>query len=56
MDVITGKVQQTPKIWKKLNLEWLHRRITMPERKGRQKSLKVFAFKVIKEVLGFSYN
>lgn len=56
MDVITGKVQKTPVIWKRLNLEWLHRRIIMPERKGRQKKLKVFAFKVIREALGLSYN
>lgn len=54
MDVITGKVQKTPEIWKKFNLEWLHRRIIMPERKDRQKKLKIFAIKVIKQALGSS--
>ena len=54
MDVITGKVPKTPEIWKKFNLEWLHRRIIMPERKDRQKKLKVFVVKVIRQALGFS--
>ncbi|GEP66178.1 acetylglucosaminyldiphosphoundecaprenol acetyl-beta-D-mannosaminyltransferase [Clostridium beijerinckii] len=30
LDVIAGKVKRTPEILKKLNLEWLHRRITQP--------------------------
>lgn len=54
MDVITGKIPKTPEIWKKFNLEWLYRRIIMPERKDRQKNLKIFAIKVIKQALGFS--
>jgi N-acetylglucosaminyldiphosphoundecaprenol N-acetyl-beta-D-mannosaminyltransferase len=54
MDVITGKIPKTPEIWKKFNLEWLYRRIIMPERKDRQKKLKIFAIKVIKQALGFS--
>lgn len=53
MDVITGKIPRTPEIWKKFKLEWLHRRIIMPERKDRQKKLKIFAIKVIKQALGF---
>ncbi len=40
LDVITGKVKRTPEIWKKLNLEWLYRRINEPSRKERQKKLK----------------
>lgn len=51
LDVITGKVKRTPEIWKKLNLEWLHRRITQPSRKERQKKLKVFAYKAVIEAL-----
>lgn len=51
LDVITGKVKPTPAIWKKLNLEWLHRRITQPSRKERQKKLKVFAYKVFIEII-----
>lgn len=54
MDVITGKVAETPEIWKRLNFEWLYRRIIMPERKDRQKKLKTFAIKVIKQALGFN--
>jgi len=49
LDVITGKVKRTPEIWKKLNLEWLHRRITQPSRKERQKKLKVFAYRAFVE-------
>lgn len=56
MDVITGKVQKTPEIWKKFNLEWLYRRIIMPERKDRQKKLKFFAIKALKQALGLKYN
>lgn len=50
-DVITGKVKPTPQIWKKLNLEWLHRRITQPSRKERQKKLKVFAYRAVVEAI-----
>lgn len=56
MDVITGKVQKTPEIWRKFNLEWLYRRIIMPERKDRQKKLKFFAIKALKQALGLKYN
>lgn len=51
LDVITGKVKRTPEIWKKLNLEWLHRRITQPSRRERQKNLKVFAYRVFIEAI-----
>lgn len=51
LDVITGKVKRTPEILKKLNLEWLHRRITQPSRKERQKKLKIFAYRVFIEAL-----
>lgn len=51
LDVITGKVKKTPEIFKKLNLEWLHRRITQPHRKERQKKLKVFAYRAVKEAM-----
>lgn len=52
LDVITGKVKRTPEIWKKLNLEWLHRRLIDPSRKARQKKLKVFAYRALIEALG----
>jgi N-acetylglucosaminyldiphosphoundecaprenol N-acetyl-beta-D-mannosaminyltransferase len=51
LDVIAGKVKPTPEIWKKLNLEWLHRRITQPSRKERQKKLKVFAYRAFIEAV-----
>lgn len=51
LDVIAGKVKRTPEIWKKLNLEWLHRRITQPSRKERQKKLKVFAYRAFIEII-----
>lgn len=54
LDVITGKVKRTPEIWKKLNLEWLHRRIITPSRKERQKKLKIFAYRAFIEA--FSKN
>jgi UDP-N-acetyl-D-mannosaminuronic acid transferase (WecB/TagA/CpsF family) len=37
-------------------MEWLYRRIIMPERKDRQKKLKIFALKVIKQALGMNYK
>lgn len=51
LDVIAGKVKRTPEIWKKLNLEWLHRRTTQPSRKERQKKLKVFAYRAFIEII-----
>ncbi len=56
LDVITGKVKRTPEMWKKLNLEWLHRRITQPSRKERQKKLKVFAYRAFIEAIHKSEN
>lgn len=49
LDVITGKVKRTPDIWKRLNLEWLFRRINEPSRKERQKKLKIFAYRAFLE-------
>lgn len=51
LDVIAGKVKPTPEVWKRLNLEWLHRRITQPSRKERQKKLKVFAYRAFIEAV-----
>lgn len=51
LDVMTGKVKATPEIWKKMNLEWLHRRIQEPSRKERQKKLKVFAYRALVEAI-----
>ncbi|WP_160674085.1 WecB/TagA/CpsF family glycosyltransferase [Clostridium sp. C8-1-8] len=51
LDVITGKVKRTPEVWKRLNLEWLFRRINEPSRKERQKKLKIFAYRAFVEAL-----
>jgi N-acetylglucosaminyldiphosphoundecaprenol N-acetyl-beta-D-mannosaminyltransferase len=53
LDVISGKVKPAPLIWKKLNLEWLHRLLTVPVAKGqqsrwrRQTALPKFVYKAI---------
>ncbi|MCH7322725.1 WecB/TagA/CpsF family glycosyltransferase [Solibacillus sp. MA9] len=36
LDVLAGKVKVTPEIWKKLNMEWFHRLITVPVAKGQK--------------------
>ena len=40
LDVIAGKVKQTPAIWKKLNVEWLHRLLTAKAAKGQKSRWK----------------
>ncbi|OBZ14959.1 N-acetylmannosaminyltransferase [Bacillus sp. FJAT-27264] len=53
LDVIAGKVNPTPRIWKTLNLEWLHRLLTVPVVKGqksrwrRQSALPKFVYRAI---------
>lgn len=54
LDVIAGKIKATPQIWKRLNLEWVHRLITVPVAKGqksrwlRQTAIPKFIFQIIK--------
>lgn len=45
-DTLTGKVKRAPILIRKLNLEWLYRRLKEPSRAERQKDL----FRFIKEV------
>lgn len=53
LDVIAGKVKAAPKVWKKLNLEWLHRLLFAPAAKGqksrwrRQAVLPKFVFRAL---------
>ncbi|WP_088547715.1 WecB/TagA/CpsF family glycosyltransferase [Paenibacillus aquistagni] len=53
LDVLSGKVKETPKVWKQLNLEWLYRLLTVPPAKGqasrwrRQTALPVFVYRAI---------
>ena len=43
LDVIAGKVKETPESWRKLNIEWLYRLIQQPSRWKRQLILPRFA-------------
>lgn len=53
LDVLSGKVKETPKRWKALNLEWLYRLLTVPAAKGqtsrwrRQSALPIFIYRAI---------
>lgn len=53
LDVIAGKVKPTPDVWKKLNLEWLYRLVSVPAAKGqksrwrRQTALPKFVYRAI---------
>lgn len=53
LDVIAGKVKPAPPVWKKLNMEWLHRLLFSPVAKGqksrwrRQTVLPKFVFQAI---------
>lgn len=47
LDIISGTVKRAPKVWQKMNLEWLYRLIKQPWRWKRQLVLPVFAFKAL---------
>lgn len=47
LDVISGKVKETPEIWRKLNIEWLFRLINQPSRWRRQLILPRFALRAL---------
>jgi N-acetylglucosaminyldiphosphoundecaprenol N-acetyl-beta-D-mannosaminyltransferase len=47
LDVIAGRVKETPEIWKRLNLEWLYRLIHQPSRWKRQLILPRFAIRAL---------
>jgi N-acetylglucosaminyldiphosphoundecaprenol N-acetyl-beta-D-mannosaminyltransferase len=47
LDVIAGKVKETPERWKVLNVEWLYRLIQQPSRWKRQLILPRFAIKAL---------
>ncbi|WP_136605469.1 WecB/TagA/CpsF family glycosyltransferase [Paenibacillus dokdonensis] len=47
LDVIAGKVKETPEGWKRLNLEWLYRLIQQPSRMKRQLILPKFAIRAL---------
>lgn len=43
-DVFTGNVKRAPKMWRKLNLEWLYRLLNEPKRVFRQGKLVKFIY------------
>ena len=47
LDVIAGKVKETPESWKRLNVEWLYRLIRQPSRWKRQLILPRFAIRAL---------
>jgi UDP-N-acetyl-D-mannosaminouronate:lipid I N-acetyl-D-mannosaminouronosyltransferase len=45
LDVFVGNLSRAPKVWEQLNLEWLYRLVTQPQRIMRQTNLlKFFLF------------
>lgn len=53
-DVMTGNVKRAPEAWRKLNLEWLYRLLSQPQRLLRQTALPKFVLLMIREWLGFA--
>ncbi|RKN87028.1 WecB/TagA/CpsF family glycosyltransferase [Paenibacillus ginsengarvi] len=47
LDVIAGKVKETPDVWKRLNIEWLYRLLRQPSRWRRQLVLPRFAVRAL---------
>ncbi len=47
LDAVTGNVKRAPKLWCRLNAEWLYRLLKEPSRMKRQKVLPLFAGRVI---------
>ena len=48
IDVFAGEVKRAPKIFIKLNIEWLYRVLKQPSRIGRFMALPKFVFEVLK--------
>lgn len=46
LDVYAGVIPRAPKLWQRLNLEWLYRLIKQPSRIGRMVKLPKFIFAV----------
>ncbi len=51
-DVLSGRVQRAPQLWRRLGLEWLYRLVREPQRFRRQLALPYFVWLVILERLG----
>lgn len=48
-DVISGRVERAPELWRRLNLEWLYRLFKEPKRWRRQLALPQFVWLVLRE-------
>jgi N-acetylglucosaminyldiphosphoundecaprenol N-acetyl-beta-D-mannosaminyltransferase len=51
-DVIGGRVQRAPELWRRLGLEWLYRLVKEPQRWRRQLALPQFVWLVLLDTLG----
>jgi len=51
-DVLSGRVERAPQVWRRLGLEWLYRLIREPQRFRRQLALPYFVWLVTLERLG----
>lgn len=47
-DVIAGTVKRAPKLWQKLNLEWLYRIVKQPSRLKRSVAIPQFVLAILK--------
>lgn len=48
-DVLSGEVKRAPKIWQKLNIEWLYRLLQQPSRWRRMLAIPMFMLHVLSE-------
>lgn len=52
-DVISGRVERAPFLWRRFGLEWLYRLIREPHRWRRQLALPQFVWLIARDRLGF---
>ena len=51
-DVVSGRVQRAPRLWRRFGLEWLYRLLREPKRWRRQLALPYFVWLIALERLG----
>lgn len=49
IDVLAGVVKRAPRVWQKMNLEWLYRLIKQPSRWRRMMALPKFIMEIIRQ-------
>jgi N-acetylglucosaminyldiphosphoundecaprenol N-acetyl-beta-D-mannosaminyltransferase len=52
-DVISGRVERAPRLWRRFGLEWLYRLLREPHRWRRQLALPHFVWLVLLDRIGF---